>query len=327
MRVVCSLLHPDDLATVVARDYDLVVPVTARLLQRGFNDTYLVTDGTGARRVLRVYTHDKYWLRSDSDLLFELELLEHLAAAGIGVAQPSRRTTGELAGRLDAPEGNRFYALFDFAPGRPGSERPMTLDELRALGAQVARLHDAMDAFEPTRGRYHLDAAILLDMPLAAIDAHRAPDDPHYAEIEAVAGKLKILLAELDPDPAGYGPIHADIHDDNIYVTSAGEFVFFDFDHCGYGWRAYDLVSRYPQPQATPDDWQRWTAYIDSYEGLRPLSTDERRALPAFAACRALWDIGDWLQAAPRIGTRWRADRLCRHVLDRVRPRLADLGW
>src|SRR5687767_4652032 len=68
MRVTHSLLHTDDLARLVEREYAIAAPVAVTLLDRGFNDTYLVTDVAGDRRVLRVYNRDKYWIRSESDL-------------------------------------------------------------------------------------------------------------------------------------------------------------------------------------------------------------------------------------------------------------------
>ena len=76
------------------REYVIAAPVKVSLLNRGFNDTYLVTDVEGGRRVLRVYNREKYWIRSESDLRFELDLLEHLAAAGLGVIRPYQRTPG-----------------------------------------------------------------------------------------------------------------------------------------------------------------------------------------------------------------------------------------
>ncbi|HVX42288.1 MAG TPA: hypothetical protein VHC49_00285 [Mycobacteriales bacterium] len=107
MRTVRSLLHPDDLSELIEQQYQIATPVTTTLLQRGFNDAYLVTDGRGDRRMLRVYARDKYWLRSAGDVSFELELLDHLAADGRSVAHPYRRNSGELRGRLEAPEGPR----------------------------------------------------------------------------------------------------------------------------------------------------------------------------------------------------------------------------
>lgn len=102
MRVTHSLLHAEDLAQLVEREYAIAAPVRVSLLNRGFNDTYLVTDVEGGRRALRVYNREKYWIRSESDLRFELDLLEHLAAAGLGVIRPYRRTLGDRLGRLVA---------------------------------------------------------------------------------------------------------------------------------------------------------------------------------------------------------------------------------
>jgi Ser/Thr protein kinase RdoA (MazF antagonist) len=59
------------------------------------------------------------WIRSDSDLRFELGLLEHLAAAGLGVIRPYERIVGDRLGRLMAPEGERCFALFTTRLARP----------------------------------------------------------------------------------------------------------------------------------------------------------------------------------------------------------------
>lgn len=328
MRVIHSLLHPDDLAGLVERDYALATPVTVQLVNRGFNDTYLVSDGQGVRRILRVYNPAKYWVRSESDLLFELELLDHLAAAGISVSHPFRRVSGDLLGRLGAPEGERQFALLTFAPGSPVGERSAGPEQLRALGRQIAAMHAAMDDFRTDHGRYQLDTSLLLDMPLTEIEEYVRPlEDPLYEEIESLAQKLKSYISSLEIPPAGHGVIHADIHDGNVHLTPAGEFVVFDFDHCAFGWRAYDLVPFYQGTHATAEQRERWFAYLEGYEDGRPLSPDERQALPAFAACRALWDIGDWLRAAHWAGRRWDAERLCKQTLDRLRTPLADLDW
>lgn len=63
----------------------------------------------------------------------------------------------------------------------------------------------------------------------------------------------------------------------------------FDFDHCGYGWRAYDLAPFYHAPDALQK------AFFQGYETLRPLTQGERDCLPIFAKLRMLWDAGDML--------------------------------
>src|SRR5262245_18591761 len=100
MRVTHSLLHAQDLAQLVEREYAVAAPVTVSLLNRGFSDSYLVPDIDGGRRVLRVYNREKSWIRSESDLHFELGLLEHLAAAGLAVIRPYPRAAGDRLGRL-----------------------------------------------------------------------------------------------------------------------------------------------------------------------------------------------------------------------------------
>ena len=99
VRAVRSLLHPDDLARLVAEEYAVATPVTVALLRLGFNDTYVVTDAAGERLALRVYLREKYWIRSDADLLCELELLEHLADAGRAVVPGCGAARDDLLGR------------------------------------------------------------------------------------------------------------------------------------------------------------------------------------------------------------------------------------
>jgi Ser/Thr protein kinase RdoA (MazF antagonist) len=319
VRVIRSLIHPDDLARLVEREYDAATPVVARLLSRGFNDTYLIIDADRRRRVLRVYARDKYWIRSESDLLFELELLDHLAEEGVSVSHPYRRRTDELIGTLSAPEGERCYALFTYACGRAigGGAADNEL-----LGAQIARMHAAMDTFHSDHDRYHLDLDVLIDMPLTAIEPYVVPNERSaYAEVVSIARRLQEEVSSLPTACPAFGPIHADIHSHNLYLTSSGEIVFFDFDHCGYGWRAYDLAELYRGPNPSGADQRRWAAVLAGYESERSLSSSERDQLPALAACRVLWDVGDWLRAAHWNGDVW-AGTLCQKTLDRLRQTL-----
>lgn len=327
MRTVRSLLHPDDLGELVRREYEIQPPVTAKLLQRGFNDAYLITDGAGIRRMLRVYAKDKYWLASETDVCFELELLEYLGSSGRLVSHPYPRQSGELLGRLDAPEGQRSYALFTFAPGRTLGSQPFDETLWQAVGRELARLHCAADAFESKKSRYHLDLAILVDMPLAAIKPYVTPEEEGaYVELNDVAQRLKDAVRRHAWGPGTYGLIHADTHDGNIHVAADGTFTLFDFDHCGFGWRAYDLATYYRHPTADGEERQKWTAFLAGYEDVRPLTAAERDSMPVFRACRALWDVGDWLRAAQWTGDAWALDRLCQRTLKRVREPLAEPG-
>ncbi|GIH07900.1 homoserine kinase [Rhizocola hellebori] len=307
MRVTHSLLHTDDLARLVAREYAIAAPVKVSLLNRGFNDTYLVTDAEGERRVLRVYNRDKYWIRSESDLRFELDLLEHLAASGLGVIRPYQRTVGDRLGRLTAPEGERYFALFTYAPGKPSYDGTTTAGQWREYGAGIARMHLEMDAFQTGYDRYHLDEGILVERPLAGLAPYAKSDRAaaDLAELGEIGKRLTGEIHRLRAIHGAYGIIHADLHRGNIHLSDDGRFVTFDFDHCGFGLRAYDLVTFHRGPDSPEEDRERWTAVLAGYQQIRPLSQAETEALPALAACRAMWDIGDWLGAADRTGDAW----------------------
>jgi Ser/Thr protein kinase RdoA (MazF antagonist) len=321
VRVTHSLLHTDDLARLVEREYALAGPVTVSLLNRGFNDTYLVTDIQGDRRVLRVYNRDKYWIRSESDLHFELDLLEHLAAAGLGVIRPYQRTAGERLGRLTAPEGERRFALFTHAPGAPSYEGTLTTEQWHGFGSGIARMHLEMDDFRTDHDRYHLDETILVQRPLASLAPYagsgRAAAD--LAELGELGEWLTGEIHRFRAIEGAYGIIHADLHRGNTNVSDDGHFVTFDFDHCGFGLRAYDLAALYRGPDSPDEDRDRWTAILAGYQRIRPLTPAEVDGLPTLAACRALWDIGDWLGAADRTGNAWVTDATIAKLVTDVR--------
>src|SRR5688572_12887472 len=227
MRTTHSLLHTDDLAQLVEREYAIAAPVKVSLLNRGFNDTYLVTDLDGGRRVLRVYNREKYWIRSESDLRFELDLLEHLATAGLGVIRAYQRIVGDRLGRLTAPEGERCFALFTYAPGKPSYEATVTAEQWREFGSGIARMHMEMDAFKTSHDRYHLDESILVQRPLAGLaryaESDRAAAD--LAELGKFGERLTDEIRRLRAMPGAYGIIHADLHRGNTNVGDDGQFV------------------------------------------------------------------------------------------------------
>ena len=63
----------------------------------------------------------------------------------------------------------------------------------------------------------------------------------------------------------------------------------------GYGWRAYDICV-YAWDESFQNEkfmeGNTWKKYLEGYESVRPLSREEKEAIPAFAALRELWMIG-----------------------------------
>ena len=102
--------------------------------------------------------------------------------------------------------------------------------------------------------------------------------------------ELRRRVAETTAAGDAYGIIHGDLHDGNYHFTEAGRPTLFDFDHGGFGWRAYDLAvcKRSLSEQA-------WNAFLDSYRSVRPVSETELGLIPTFARVREIWDTGDIL--------------------------------
>ena len=65
----------------------------------------------------------------------------------------------------------------------------------------------------------------------------------------------------------------------------------FDFDLCGYGWRAFDLALVRLQ-----FDDLHWAVFLDAYDSVRPMSDAERDSIADFVSLWPMWHIGDLLR-------------------------------
>jgi Ser/Thr protein kinase RdoA (MazF antagonist) len=279
-----SMVDPDWVARLVAAEYDVGSPDSCRLLYAGHNDTYEVAVDA-QKYAFRLHTRGKWWLTGESDARFELDLLSHLHGHDVPVSYPLPRRNGDLLGSVKAPEGDRLYSLFSWAPGNPPED--MTVDQAYLLGRTLAAIHVAADLHEPKHSRYRLDEASKLDRPLAQLDQQIRDGSPDDAEvIRHYTAEIRRHLAEFEPGPTGWGIIHGDIQDLNFHFDADGRITVFDFDMCGYGWRAYDLAYYYTR-SAEP---QR-SAVLAGYQAVRPLSDAEHGMLTTFG--RLAWIAHD----------------------------------
>lgn len=312
IETIYSTPAAESLARLLEADYSLPGPAACKLLRRGFNDHYSVTAGS-ARYLLRVYHATKHWVHGEGDIRFELGLLAHLREQGGGAACAIPRRGGELLGRLEAPEGMRRYALFEYAPGKAAGD--MTADRCRAMGDLMARLHLAADRFSTSDTRFSLDAGWLVDIPLRSLAPYLdrlSPEDAGF--VQSVGARIKERLAALAPEPGAWGIIHGDLHSGNCHVTEAGEITLFDFDHCGYGWRGYDLACFL---------WGREEAErlacLEAYESVRPLSPAEAAALPTLYKARIFWDNLDLLSFVHMWGDGWVTEKWLGNMVKSLR--------
>lgn len=305
MKVIRSLLAPSYVGERVADAYDLGGPVTCRIHSLGDNDNYLVRRGP-EKYLLRVYTAGKHWPYDREDRLFELEWLLFLADRGIPVIPPVPRADASLLGGILAPEGERDMALFHFAPGSP-DPFPDDPERLFRLGVAMARLHMASDGFRSIHRRFHIDLELLVDAPLRRIETYlseigRTPD---LAVLKELATRVRAVLETLPREAPAYGILGGDFHGENHHFTAEGEPVFFDFDLCGYGWRAYDLAVPlwYARRElGTERARALFAPLLEGYRSIRPLGSAEQASIADFVLARQLWLIGEHVADVDTLG-------------------------
>ena len=273
----------------VAANYALEPPIACRWIHRGYNDHYRIEAGE-SRYVFRIYLRGKYYIQSDDDFRFELDLLHTLAAGGVSVAAPIERQDGGLIGAI----GGRAAALFEWANGDPivGSIGNPSSE----LGAMVGRMHHLADqvARDSPFSRYHLDLRYLLDEPLRLTHDlfTRLGREEETALLAPVADLFRSQVQSIPQRPPHYGIIHADLHGENIHYD--GHFTFLDFDHCAYGYRVHDLVTL---REMMSDD--AWDGFIAAYREQYDLDDADLQLLPLFRLLREVWGIGDDLAIRP----------------------------
>ena len=109
-----STVRADEIARVVAEHYALATPISCRMLNRGFNDTYWINAG-GTQYVFRLSHHRA---RGPADVATETEFIAHLDRSGVPVASPVETRSGALFICGRSSEGLREGVLFHALEGR-----------------------------------------------------------------------------------------------------------------------------------------------------------------------------------------------------------------
>jgi Ser/Thr protein kinase RdoA (MazF antagonist) len=312
------------MARFITEHYALAEPLQCRLLNRGFNDVYLVVTATSERYVFRL-SHRR--ARGAADVRTETDFIAHLARSGVPVAAPVQTRDGTWFVRGASPEGVREGVLFHALAGRaPEATSPA---DARLNGVTLARLHHAADSYRASEPLYRLDLDHLLRRPLARIEDYRrlveADAKSDLADIAARTAERIEALADLT-----WTHCHGDCHGFNARITDAGEAAFFDFDDGGPGYLAYDLsVLLWAKISFGRTGHAMWRAFIDGYRTVRPITATDFEAAHLFVIVRHIWLMGEHASRAPEWGSEkvdwilrereflegWEAERLANRLV------------
>lgn len=285
--VIHSLASGRALIAQVLRHYPIATQ-KCKLYKRGLNDTYLVEAAQNHQYILRVYRHG--W-RTLSAINCELELLNYLHNHNLPVAYPIAKTTGGFTEAIAFPEGLRYAAVFSYAPGQAVGKN-INSQQSQQLGEVVATIHQATDNFTSCFSRPELNCEYLLDWAMDAISSlfqHRSNDIACLFNL-SIQIKAQLNALALPQTSSIYGICIGDVHSENAHFAERP--TLFDFDQCGYGWRAFDIAKFIHTTYRWRLDASIRESFVRGYQKIRQLSQAEINAIFVLTKAAHIWVIG-----------------------------------
>lgn len=297
-KYIYSQLSPYSAGRLIELHYNLSSPVSCKYYVLGLHDNYLI-DSKKGRFILRIYRND--W-RTEAEIFFELELLTFLSEKTTHVAYPLLTLDGEFYFFIDSPEGKRTAALFHYADGH-APENKISAEESKLLGNVVATIHGAGDIFVTSNTRSVLDIPYLLDQSLITIEPFIDSESQTY--LKTLQTKIHRDLPSLPHEAGIFGICTGDINPQNFHINSKNKITLFDFDQCGYGYRAFEIGKFLSSIHSLKTKNKIGKAFIEGYQDVRRLITTEVQSIPYFEMISVIWVMAIHAKNADRIGHKW----------------------
>ncbi len=271
-----SVLDNEAVGQACAQQYGLHKQPYCELFHRGMNDVYRLRVA-GKQYAVRAWRAN--W-RSMDDVAYELEFLEFLKNHRLPVAPGIRTVSGASYFVVQAPEGARALAAFEWVPGVKFSDR-IDIGLAVRLDQILADIHQAGEAFLPSKPRRTNAPSLMAEnLPyLERLVSDRPSDLRFYREL---APRLIAALEQIDPKSVPMGACHGDFHLNNGIISDAGEITFLDFDNSGCDYYAADVMGFYWASEFTGHGQAFAEGFLEGYESRRKLAAVEREQLPLF---------------------------------------------
>ena len=204
---------------------------------RGLNDIYRCTNG-------KETFFFKIYARADitkDAIEAELEIVNYLWQSGLSIAYPIAMKNEQYLLPIETPEGTKFGVLFSDAEGNSCGNDMLDQQETAEISRLISEMHTLLDALPASPKRWKLDDQLFLDRSIEILDNY-SKFNPSFdlLFLKDVVKQLKLQIQE-NYGSWGWGLCHGDFHSGNIHRKDDGNLTIFDFDFCGYGWRAYDV--------------------------------------------------------------------------------------
>ena len=267
------MLAPGEL-DALAQAFGLGRVHTVRAIAAGTINSNFEVDTDAGRTFVRVNEG-----KAEADVAWEARLVAALAERGVVTPPPIVATDGRPYAPLRGSPP-KWVSAFAWRDGRHLREHEVTAERARTFGAALAGLHRAGLELPPSWRRGSIYDH---DHLLARFQKIAGSGEP------ALAPAIAILREELAAASAAHakrtlathGMIHGDLFRDNVLWDGEQISAILDFEQASGGSLVYDLA-------VCINDWC-WTgrpradlaaALVAGYEQVRPLTTDDRDALP-----------------------------------------------
>jgi len=238
MRIVRSTIDATDILDKLRDNYSDCSREAACMFEyRGVNDIYKCTNGN-------LCLFFKIYARKDIDkgaIEAEIEIVNHLLQSGLSVAYPIARENGQYILPINTPEGTRYGVLFSEAEGIPCNNDMLDERETIKISSLISNMHTMLDAIPTSPKRWKLDDRLFLDQSIEILENYHS-FNPHF-DLHFLKDVVKELKEQIQAKAKSWnwGLCHGDIYTGNIHRRNDGNLTIYDFDFCGYGWRAYDV--------------------------------------------------------------------------------------
>ena len=299
-----SIASPAALLKAITHHYPTIGAITCELIELGCNDTYRIK-GKRHDYAFRLYRLD-WWPEKDIDE--ELRFLEVMHRNKLNVCKPVRNKNKQRYIKINAPEGLRYGALFNFIPGQHLGFDLSGNQKLIQLGEMVASMHTIADNMKQPAQRWTIDfdhvvTTFLEKAPIVL--GHREKDLKY---LHKLAGQLEEVILGQPEGVYNFGLCHGDLHVHNVMLQPNGELALFDFDWSGYSWRAYDLATVWWALTRNKKPISQWHAFLRGYTQQRKLTKQEKTNMPWFVVFRQFELLNFQLSMRKHIGTGWLND-------------------
>ena len=278
-------------ASALLRRLDLGALTSLRGIEGGIENTNYFVSCDAGEYVLTLFER-----LTAEQLPFYLQLMKHLAGAGIPVPDPQ----ADAQGRILHSVCGKPAALVNRLRGR--SQLAPQAVHCAAVGDMLARMHLVGRSFALQQP--NLRALPWWNETAPVVLPHL--DAAQAALLQSELDWQNRVAQSADFAALPRGPVHADLFRDNVMFDGEALTGFFDFYFAGVDSWLFDLA-------VALNDWcidlptgahdaERASAFLRGYQAVRPLQDAERRLLPELARAGALrfWISRLWDYHLPR---------------------------